>query len=164
MQLFNHSHQVLKPLNQVIALVDPDANNLTENQNLNSDDQNHFYSIEEFEVRIMEPEKSGGPWQTKATIPMQSSENALTVRMVTLMVNFHPLVFKASWMLNMVMQIMLWNTACNYWFLFVKYILIVEYIVKRKRNTFSHWYCLRARRGCRCKRAYTLVHFGEKYW
>lgn len=79
------SFPVLKPLNQVIALVDPDANNLTENQNLNSDDQNHFYSIEEFEVRIMEPEKSGGPWQTKATIPMQSSENALTVRMVTLM-------------------------------------------------------------------------------
>jgi len=96
MQLFNHSHQVLKPLNQVIALVDPDANNLTENQNLNSDEQNRFYTIEEFEVRIMEPEKSGGPWQTKATIPMQSSENALTVRMVTLMVSFHPLVFKAS--------------------------------------------------------------------
>ncbi|MCH87456.1 cleavage and polyadenylation specificity factor subunit 1-like, partial [Trifolium medium] len=76
---------VPKPLNQVIALVDPDANHLTENQNLNSDEQNRFYSIEEFEVRIMEPEKSGGPWQTKATIPMQSSENALTVRMVTLM-------------------------------------------------------------------------------
>ncbi|WJX66694.1 hypothetical protein P8452_51226 [Trifolium repens] len=79
------SFPVLKPLNQVIALVDPDANHLTENQNLNSEEQNRFYSIEEFEVRIMEPEKSGGPWQTKATIPMQSSENALTVRMVTLM-------------------------------------------------------------------------------
>ncbi|GAU48135.1 hypothetical protein TSUD_293750 [Trifolium subterraneum] len=79
------SFPVPKPLNQVITLVDPDANHLTENQNLNSDEQNRFYTIEEFEVRIMEPEKSGGPWQTKATIPMQSSENALTVRMVTLM-------------------------------------------------------------------------------
>lgn len=44
--------------------------------------------MDEFEVRIMEPEKSGGPWQTKATIPMHSSENALTVRMVTLLVIF----------------------------------------------------------------------------
>lgn len=35
----------------------------------------------------MEPEKSGGPWQTRATIPMQSSENALTVRVVTLLVS-----------------------------------------------------------------------------
>lgn len=65
--------------------------------------------MEEFEVRIMEPEKSSGPWQTKATIAMQSSENALTVRVVTLYVsstchiklsfclkcsNFHPLSFK----------------------------------------------------------------------
>ncbi|KAL4287449.1 hypothetical protein AHAS_Ahas19G0187300 [Arachis hypogaea] len=33
----------------------------------------------------MEPDKSGGPWQTKATIHMQTSENALTVRMITLL-------------------------------------------------------------------------------
>ncbi|XP_073220411.1 cleavage and polyadenylation specificity factor subunit 1 isoform X2 [Cicer arietinum] len=79
------SYPVPKPLNQVIALVDQDANQLTESQNLNNDEQSHLYTIEEFEVRIMEPEKSGGPWQLKATIPMQSSENALTVRMVTLM-------------------------------------------------------------------------------
>ncbi|GFY84337.1 cleavage and polyadenylation specificity factor 160 [Actinidia rufa] len=46
---------VLKPLNQVLSsLVDQEA------------------------------EKSDGPWQTRATIPMQSSENALTVRVVTL--------------------------------------------------------------------------------
>ncbi|PIN03205.1 hypothetical protein CDL12_24274 [Handroanthus impetiginosus] len=32
----------------------------------------------------MEPEKSSGTWQIRATIPMQSSENALTVRVVTL--------------------------------------------------------------------------------
>lgn len=42
--------------------------------------------MEEFEVRIMEPEKTG-PWQTRATIPMQSSEHALTVRVVTLFVS-----------------------------------------------------------------------------
>jgi len=82
----NHSHQVLKPLSQVISLVDQDVNHQNESQNMNSDEQNRFYPIDEFEVRIMEPEKSGGPWQTKATIPMQSSENALTVRMVTLLV------------------------------------------------------------------------------
>lgn len=90
MQLFNYSHQVLKPLSQVVSLVDPDANHQTENPNLNSDEQNRFYTVDEFEVRIMEPEKSGGPWQTKATIPMQSSENALTVKMVTLVVGFLP--------------------------------------------------------------------------
>ncbi|KAF7813301.1 cleavage and polyadenylation specificity factor subunit 1 [Senna tora] len=77
---------VPKPLNQVVSsLGDQEVNQQTENQNLNSDDQNRFYTIDEFEVRIMEPEKSGGTWQTKATIPMQSSENALTVRMVTLL-------------------------------------------------------------------------------
>lgn len=91
---FNHSHQVLKPLNQVISLVDQDVNHQNEGQNMNSDEQNRFYPIDEFEVRIMEPEKSGGPWQTKATIPMQSSENALTVRMVTLLVMFFSSLLK----------------------------------------------------------------------
>lgn len=45
------------------------------------------YPMEEFEVRIMEPEKVNGPWQTRATIPMQNSEHALTVRVVTLFVS-----------------------------------------------------------------------------
>ncbi|KAL2334503.1 hypothetical protein Fmac_015716 [Flemingia macrophylla] len=79
------SFPVLKPLNQVISLVDQDVNHQNENQNMSSDEQDRIYPIDEFEVRIMEPEKSGGPWQTKATIPMQSSENALTVRMVTML-------------------------------------------------------------------------------
>jgi hypothetical protein len=113
MELFNHSHQVPKPLNQVIALVDPDANHLTENQNLNSEEQNRFYSIEEFEVRIMEPEKSGGPWQTKATIPMQSSENALTVRMVTLMVIFFFFFGFQSKLNAKYGNTMTMNIACN---------------------------------------------------
>ncbi|KAL1319206.1 hypothetical protein HN51_071507 [Arachis hypogaea] len=76
---------VPKPLNQVVSLVEQDSNHQSESQNLNPDEQNRFYSVDEFEVRIMEPDKSGGPWQTKATIPMQTSENALTVRMVTLL-------------------------------------------------------------------------------
>ncbi|RYR58397.1 hypothetical protein Ahy_A05g024149 [Arachis hypogaea] len=76
---------VPKPLNQVVSLVEQDSNHQSESQNLNPDEQNRFYSVDEFEVRIMELDKSGGPWQTKATIPMQTSENALTVRMVTLL-------------------------------------------------------------------------------
>lgn len=77
--------QVLKPLNQVISsLTDQDVGLQTDPENLNYEGT---YHIEEFEIRIMEPEKSGGPWQTRATIPMQSSENALTVRVVTLLVS-----------------------------------------------------------------------------
>ncbi|KAL3834565.1 hypothetical protein ACJIZ3_009301 [Penstemon smallii] len=73
---------VLKPINQVVSsLIDQEAGNQFEQDNLNFEGT---YPVEEFEVRIMESEKSSGPWQTRATIPMQSSENALTVRVVTL--------------------------------------------------------------------------------
>ncbi|KAJ4955489.1 hypothetical protein NE237_012272 [Protea cynaroides] len=76
---------VIKPLNQVLSsLVDQEVGHQVEHDGLNSDDLHRTYTVDEFEIRILEPEKSGGPWQTKATIPMQSSENALTVRMVTL--------------------------------------------------------------------------------
>ncbi|KAM1054442.1 hypothetical protein ACFX2I_001784 [Malus domestica] len=76
---------VHKPLNQILSsLVDQEAGHQVENHNLSSDELHRTYTVDEFEVRIMEPEKSGGPWQTKATIPMQTSENALTVRVVTL--------------------------------------------------------------------------------
>lgn len=79
------SVSVLKPLNQVVSsLVDQEASHQIENDNLSSNDLHQTYVVDEFEVRILEPEKSGGPWQTRATIPMQSSENALTVRVVTL--------------------------------------------------------------------------------
>jgi hypothetical protein len=81
-------------LNQVLSsLVDQEVGHQVENHNLGSDELHRTYAVEEFEVRILEPEKSGGPWQTKATIPMQSSENALTVRVVTLLVSLflsHP--------------------------------------------------------------------------
>ncbi|WCJ36530.1 Cleavage and polyadenylation specificity factor subunit 1 [Euphorbia peplus] len=75
---------VYKPVNQVLSsLVDQEAGHQIENHNLSPDDMHRTYSVEEFEVRILDPE--GGFWQTKATIPMQSSENALTVRVVTLL-------------------------------------------------------------------------------
>ncbi|CAH9139745.1 unnamed protein product [Cuscuta epithymum] len=74
---------VLKPLSQVIlSLNDQDAGLQIDHDSLNYEGT---YHIEEFEIRIMEPERAGGPWQTRATIPMQSSENALTVRVVTLL-------------------------------------------------------------------------------
>ncbi|XP_065870891.1 cleavage and polyadenylation specificity factor subunit 1 [Euphorbia lathyris] len=75
---------VYKPVNQVLSsLVDQEVGHQIENHNLSPDDLHRTYSVEEFEVRILDPE--GGFWQTKATIPMQSSENALTVRVVTLL-------------------------------------------------------------------------------
>ncbi|XP_052191714.1 cleavage and polyadenylation specificity factor subunit 1 isoform X2 [Diospyros lotus] len=74
---------VIKPLNQVLSsLIDQEVGHQIEHDSLSVDGS---YTVDEFEVRILEPEKSGGPWQTRATIPMQSSENALTVRVVTLL-------------------------------------------------------------------------------
>ncbi|CAK9135184.1 unnamed protein product [Ilex paraguariensis] len=73
---------VPRPLNLVLSsLMDQEVGHQNEQDNWGSDGT---YTLEEFEVRILEPEKSGGPWQTRGTIPMQSSENALTVRVVTL--------------------------------------------------------------------------------
>uniref|UniRef100_A0A1J3GZ37 Cleavage and polyadenylation specificity factor 160 kDa subunit n=1 Tax=Noccaea caerulescens TaxID=107243 RepID=A0A1J3GZ37_NOCCA len=80
------SHPVSKPLSQVISsLVDQEAGQQIDNHNLSADDLQRTYTVEEFEIQILEPERSGGPWETKATIPMQSSEHALTVRVVTLL-------------------------------------------------------------------------------
>lgn len=74
---------VQKPVNQVLSsLVDQEVGHQIENHNLSSEEIHRTYSVDEFEVRILEP--SNGPWQVKATIPMQTSENALTVRMVSL--------------------------------------------------------------------------------
>ncbi|KAH9678229.1 cleavage and polyadenylation specificity factor subunit 1 [Citrus sinensis] len=76
---------VLKPLNQVLSLlIDQEVGHQIDNHNLSSVDLHRTYTVEEYEVRILEPDRAGGPWQTRATIPMQSSENALTVRVVTL--------------------------------------------------------------------------------
>ncbi|KAK4766592.1 hypothetical protein SAY87_008234 [Trapa incisa] len=76
---------VHRPLNQVLSyLVDHEVGHQTDNPNLGTDELHQTCTVDEFEVRILEPEKSGGPWLTKATIPMQNSENALTVRVVIL--------------------------------------------------------------------------------
>ncbi|KAF5818129.1 putative cleavage/polyadenylation specificity factor, A subunit [Helianthus annuus] len=70
------SLQVSKPINQVLStLVDQESGHQIEHDNLNL---YGTYIVEEFEVRILEPESSGGPWQTKGTIHIQTSENALT--------------------------------------------------------------------------------------
>ncbi|XP_065030175.1 cleavage and polyadenylation specificity factor subunit 1-like isoform X1 [Musa acuminata AAA Group] len=76
---------VVKPLSQVLSsLVDQDTVHLSDNDSVNSDDLQKIYTVDEFEIRILESGKSGGHWETRATIPMQTSENALTVRVVTL--------------------------------------------------------------------------------
>ncbi|KAJ0968727.1 hypothetical protein J5N97_021604 [Dioscorea zingiberensis] len=75
---------VLKPLNQVLSsMIDQDIGYQIDRDKL-TDDAQKTYIVEEFEVRIMEPEKSSGRWETRATVPMQTFEHALTVRMVTL--------------------------------------------------------------------------------
>ncbi|GMH19709.1 hypothetical protein Nepgr_021550 [Nepenthes gracilis] len=80
------SFPVLKTSNQILSpLVDQESGHQIDNDNLSSEELQQTYTVDEFEVRVLEPEKSGGPWQIRATIPMQSSENALTVRMVTLL-------------------------------------------------------------------------------
>lgn len=80
------SFPVIKPLNQILSsLVDQETGHQIDHDNLSSDELQRTYTVDAFEIRILEPEKSGGIWQTKATIPMQSSENALTARMVTLL-------------------------------------------------------------------------------
>ena len=47
-----------------------------------TDDAHKAYTIDEFEVWIMEPEKSSGRWETQATIRMQTFEHALTLRLL----------------------------------------------------------------------------------
>lgn len=85
--------QVIKPLGQVLSsLTDQDSNNQMDQDNVSSDSLQKSYTTDEFEVRIFEPERAGGHWETRAIIPMQTLENALTVRMVTLFVSSSKLV------------------------------------------------------------------------
>lgn len=80
------SYPVQKPVNQVLSsLVDQEAGHQFDNHGLSPDELHRNYTVDEFEVRILEPERLGGPWETRATIPMQTAENALTVRVVTLL-------------------------------------------------------------------------------
>ncbi|KAH7664725.1 cleavage and polyadenylation specificity factor subunit 1 protein [Dioscorea alata] len=76
---------VVKPLNQVLSsMIDQDIGYQMDRDKL-TDDSHKTCTIDEFEVRIMEPEKSSGRWETRATIPMQNFEHALTLRVVTLL-------------------------------------------------------------------------------
>ncbi|WOL10817.1 cleavage and polyadenylation specificity factor subunit 1 isoform X1 [Canna indica] len=76
---------VVKPLSQVLSsIVDQDIAHLNDNDSSNSDDLQKTYTVDEFEIRILEPGKSGGQWETRTTISMQTSENALTARVVML--------------------------------------------------------------------------------
>ncbi|XP_074281902.1 cleavage and polyadenylation specificity factor subunit 1 isoform X1 [Silene latifolia] len=80
------STSVAKPLTQILSsMADQESGHQIDHSNLSPDELHGAYNIDEFEIRILEPENSGAIWQTKATIPMQSLENALTVRMVTLL-------------------------------------------------------------------------------
>lgn len=99
---------MLKPLNQVLSsLIDQEVGNQFEHDNLSLEGT---YPVEEFEVRIMEPEKSSGPWQTRGTIAMQSSENALTVRVVTLFVSSTSLI----WLLHLTLNNVLFSHIASF--------------------------------------------------
>ena len=79
--------QVVRPLNQVLSsMADQELGLHIENDFTVGDDLQKVYTVDEFEVRIMELEKPSGCWETRFTIPMQQFENALTVRIVTLQV------------------------------------------------------------------------------
>ncbi|VAH41106.1 unnamed protein product [Triticum turgidum subsp. durum] len=76
---------VVRPLNQVLSIMaDQDLVHHMDNDATSADDLQKTYTVEEFEVRVLELEKPSGRWETRSTIPMQSFENALTVRIVTL--------------------------------------------------------------------------------
>lgn len=75
----------VRPLNQVLSsMADQELGLHIENDVTIGDDLQKVYTVDEFEVRIMELGKPSGRWETRFTIPMQSFENALTVRIVTL--------------------------------------------------------------------------------
>ncbi|KAL6653028.1 hypothetical protein ACP70R_011953 [Stipagrostis hirtigluma subsp. patula] len=77
---------VVRPLNQVLSsMADQEFGLHIENDVTSADDLQKVYTVDEFEVRIMELEKPSGRWETRFTIPMQPFENALTVRIVTLL-------------------------------------------------------------------------------
>lgn len=69
-------------------MADQESVHHMDNDVTSSDDLQKTYTVDEFEVRILQLEKPGGHWETKSTIPMQLFENALTVRIVTLHVCF----------------------------------------------------------------------------
>lgn len=65
-------------------MADQDLVHHMDNDATSADDLQKTYTVEEFEVRVLELEKPSGRWEIRSTIRMQSFENALTVRIVTL--------------------------------------------------------------------------------
>lgn len=147
---------MLKPLNQVLSsLVDQEAG-----QQIESDmNFEGSYPVEEYEVRIMEPERSGGPWQLRATIPMQSSENALTVRVVTLYVSLGSSCLSISVCIILLLyRYFIWSKVYICMYVYILCLcLVTEFYHKRKRNSFGNWDSLFTRRGCCCKGACAVV-------
>ncbi|KAG8083532.1 hypothetical protein GUJ93_ZPchr0015g6659, partial [Zizania palustris] len=76
---------VVRPLNHVLSsMADQESAHHMDSDVTSADDLQKTYTVDEFEVRILELEKPSGRLETKSTIPMQLFENALTVRIVTL--------------------------------------------------------------------------------
>lgn len=55
-------------------------------ENSIGEDGQRLVTSEDFEVRIIEPAQPGGNWEAKAAIKMHMTENALTVRIVSIKV------------------------------------------------------------------------------
>lgn len=55
-----------------------------------AEDGQKLVTSEDFEVRIIEPAQPGGNWEAKAAIKMHMTENALTVRIVSIKVSIFP--------------------------------------------------------------------------
>lgn len=57
-------------------------------ENSIGEDGQRLVTSEDYEVRIIEPAQPGGNWEAKAAIKMHLTENALTVRIVSIKVCF----------------------------------------------------------------------------
>ncbi|MCO5593054.1 hypothetical protein L7F22_047059 [Adiantum nelumboides] len=73
------SSTVQKPAAQIVESSDQGTAFITE---LENEDGERMVNLEEFEVRIIEAGKAGTVWDTRAVLPMQMFEHALTVRIV----------------------------------------------------------------------------------
>lgn len=73
-------------------------------ENSVGEDGQRLVTSEDYEVRIIEPAQPGGNWEAKAAIKMHMTENALTVRIVSIKVwseNLMMAAFRFSWSLQL---------------------------------------------------------------
>lgn len=76
--------QVSRPTAQVLM---GDGHPFDQQQeNSIGEDGQRLVTSEDYEVRIIEPAQPGGNWEAKAAIKMHMTENALTVRIVSIKV------------------------------------------------------------------------------